>query len=43
MFLSIWECESHCVGFTGDDFSKREIRVRTREEEEGEIKEADKQ
>jgi len=41
-FFSIWECESHYVDFTGDDFSKREIKVRTREEEEDEIKEVDK-
>lgn len=40
--FSVQESESHCVGFTGDDFSKREIKVRTREEEEDEIKEADK-
>lgn len=31
-----------CAFLTGDDFSKREIKVRTREEEEDEIKEADK-
>jgi hypothetical protein len=31
-----------CIVFTGDDFSKREIKVRTQEDEEDEIKEADK-
>jgi hypothetical protein len=33
---------SEYIAITGDDFSKRDIKVRTREEEEDEIKEADK-
>jgi hypothetical protein len=33
---------SDCVVFTGDEFSKKEIKVRTQEEEEEEIKETDK-
>lgn len=40
--LEIWISLSDYIVFTGDDFSKREIKVRTQEEEEDEIKEADK-
>jgi hypothetical protein len=38
----MWFSSSQCGIFTGEEFSKREIKVRTREEEEDEIKEADK-
>lgn len=41
-FFLVRSLKSHCVGFIGEDFTKREIKVRTREEEEDEIKEADK-